>query len=199
MMHQRILTVLATLIFLSGGAYADVPFFNTIQKKMLEKGDVLTTSTPPTGGDGVAALVVGIVKAPVAKVWPVIRKCELYDQFMPRAKKSTLISRDGKKAVCELEISLPFPLSNLKSSVNSIERELSKGGFMRAWTLRSGTYKRNTGSWAVHPWQDNNEWTLVVYKIDVEPNTAIPDAILRKAQKSSLPGTIKAIRKRVGV
>ena len=195
MMPQRWWTMLSMLIFV-GAAHGAVPFFNPIQRKMLEEGKVLVTNLKPTGGDGVAALAMAVVKAPVAKVWPVIRDCHRYQEFMPRAKRTGRTNRVGNRAVCELEISLPFPLSNLKSKVNSVESQLKDGGRRRAWTLKEGTYKRNTGSWTIHPWDTNPEWTLLVYKIDVEPDNMIPDSFMRKAQASTLPDTLKAVRKR---
>lgn len=197
-MHVRPLLVLLTLALFGGVAHADIPFFNPLQKKLLEQGKVLVTPTKPTDDSGVAAYAVAVIKAPVAKVWPVVRDCQHFKKFMPRTKVSKLISRNGNKAVCFMEISMPFPLSNLHSEVDSIETELAGGGFKRSWKLRKGNYKRNSGSWALHPWEQNKDWTLIVYRIDVDPDMVIPDAILRKAQTGSLPDVFKAIRKRVG-
>lgn len=179
-------------------AHAEKPYLNRLQKQMLEDGKVIVSSMKPTNDSGVAAMAVAVMKAPVAKVWPVVRDCEHFHKFMPRAKKSEMRKKlSDTQMVCFLEVSMPFPLSNLHSEVLSTIKQLGKG-WRRSWTLREGNYKRNNGSWEVYPYGEGDGWSLLVYNIDVDPDMSIPDAILRKAQTGSLPDVFTAIRKRVG-
>ncbi len=164
-------------------------------KATLTQGEVIVERLDPTGGSGVAARAMGIVDATPAKVWPVVRDCEHFAKFMPRTKKSDLVSRKGTDSVCRVEIEMPFPFDNLWSVVRSSERETKEGGFQRVWTLMKGTYKRNNGRWSVYPWEGDK--SLLVYEIDVDPDMAIPDAIIRSAQTGSLPDVFEAVRKRV--
>lgn len=171
------------------------PDLSADKKTTLKKGEVIVERLDPTGGSGVAARAMGIVDAAPAKVWPVVRDCEHFAKFMPRTKSSELISRTGGDSVCKVEIEMPFPFDNLWSVVRSSERKTDEGGFQRVWTLMKGTYKRNNGRWSVYPWE--GEKSLLVYEIDVDPDVAIPDAIIRSAQTGSLPDVFEAVRKRV--
>lgn len=174
---------------------AGAPDVSTDAKATLTKGEVIVERLDPTGGSGVAARAMGIVDADPAKVWPVVRDCEHFAKFMPRTKSSALVSRKGSESVCKVEIEMPFPFDNLWSVVRSSERKTKEGGFQRVWTLMKGTYKRNNGRWSVYPWEGDK--SLLVYEIDVDPDMAIPDAIIRSAQTGSLPDVFEAVRKRV--
>ncbi len=199
-MRLAVALILATLTGLVSAAHAEKPYLNRLQKQMLEDDKVIVSSMTPTDNSGMAAMAVAIIKAPVDKVWPVVRDCEHFHKFMPRAKRSEMRKKlSDTQMVCFLEVSMPFPLSNLHSEVLSTNSTLPGGGMRRGWTLREGNYKRNTGSWEVYPYGTAEQgWSLLVYNIDVDPDMSIPDAILRKAQAGSLPDVFKAIRKRVG-
>lgn len=188
----------ALLTLVPSLAAAELPYFNRIQRKLLSEGEVLVTPQTPTDDSGVAALAMGVVNAPIARVWPVVRDCQHFSRFMPRAKKSELRSQKGNTMICFIEISMPVPLSNLESEVTSIVTENPDGSFKRTWTLNKGNYKRNNGSWEAFPWGDAKNQTLLVYRLDVDPDMSIPDAILRKAQTGSLPDMFNAVRARVG-
>lgn len=174
-------------------AMARTPAMSKGQKMLLDKGEVIVK--PLTRESGVAATVMGIIDAPPAKVWPVVRDCAHFKEFMPRTKNSELIKREGNVATCKVEISMPMPFSNLWSIVRSTETE--KGDeFERTWDLVEGTYKRNKGAWNVYPWADGQK-TLLIYFVDADPNISLPDAIIRSAQTGSLPDMYEAVRKRV--
>ncbi len=161
----------------------------------LEKGEVVVTLLEPTGGEGIAALARAVVDAPVEKVWPVVRDCQHFQSFMPRTKESRVSDAAGDQFTCYVEIEMPFPLSNLKASTRSTVRELPGGVHERRWALESGDYERNSGSWTVKPWAEGKK-ALLEYRIDVKPNSSVPDAIARRAQSSSLPEMFDAIRQR---
>ena len=180
-------------------ALAQAPPMTGGQAAKVDGGEVVVQEMKPTGGDGVAAWAAGVVNAPMDKVWPVIRDCEHFAKFMPRTKESKLLGKSGDTMDCKTVISMPFPLSNLWAHVRSTTTEHPGGGFTRAWTLLKGNYKRNNGSWTALPWRDDPNRTLIVYRIDVDPDMFVPDAIIRSAQTGSLPKVFTAVRKRVGV
>ncbi len=162
----------------------------------LERGEVVITPLQPTGGEGIAALARALVEAPPAAVWPVVRDCQHFSAFMPRTKVSRRSDDQGDEFTCFVEIEMPFPLSNLKSTTRSTVAPLPGGGHVRRWTLVSGDYERNGGSWAVKPWGASGQRSLLEYRVDVKPKMAMPDAIAQRAQSSSLPKLFEAIRVR---
>lgn len=187
--------VLLAVVF-AGAAQAGAPALDEKDRAKLEKGEVIVQSRRPTNNEGVAARAIAVVDAPPDRVWPVVRECQHFSKFMPRTKSSRLVSQEGEVMVCEVEISMPFPFSNLKAQTRATHETLDDGGFLRRWTLIKGSYKRNDGSWTLLPWGDGSR-TLAVYEIDANPDVSLPDAIIRSAQTGSLPDVFAAVRKRV--
>jgi len=188
-------------LYCCGGSPALQPdeLTNAEELRRLSEGEVLIVEMPPTGGEGVAAVAKGVIDAPVDTVWPIVRDCQHFHEFMPRTAKSELRARDGDEMTCFVEIDMPWPISNLKSETRSRIERLGGGAMRRSWTHAAGTYKRNNGSWLARPFPGRPDRTLLIYEIDVDPAMPIPDAILRKAQTGSLPKMFTAIAKRAGV
>lgn len=195
-MHSR--AVLLSLL-LSGPALAQpiqAPPLTQAETRQLEAGETVIHEARPTDNKGIGVRAFGLIDAPSAEVWPVLRDCQHFSLFMPRTKESSIKEEEGGP-LCHVELRLPFPLMNLWSDTRSVHREEPAGHFLRAWTLVRGTYRRNNGSWSIVPWGAEGKKSLVVYFIDSDPSILIPDAILRSAQTGSLPDVFAAIRKRV--
>jgi ribosome-associated toxin RatA of RatAB toxin-antitoxin module len=163
----------------------------------LSSEKVIYLEQEPFGGEGVALTACGLIDAPPAQVWPVLRDCESYEQFLPGVSESALLSRDGDVRLCEALIDLPFPLGDLQSVEKATERQLDGGGFERRWSLERGSYRRLEGSWTLLPAGPSGERTLGVYQLDMDPQTVVPDFLLRRAQSSTAPKMFAAIRDRV--
>lgn len=192
---------LVALLLLIGTAtaHAAPPALTASAEQKLRKGEVIIKELTPTGGEGVAARVTGLVDAPPGKVWPVITDCAAYQRFMPRTEKSAIrgtTPAGGQK--CFVELDMPFPFDNLWSVVDAMHETGADGSFVRRWTLLEGTYKRNSGSWSLYPF-DGGEKTLLVYQLDANPDISLPDWLIASAQSSTLPDLFAAVRKRVRV
>jgi len=182
------------------GAFATPVTASTLcdgRNSEITDGSVIVIERPPTDGRGVAIQACGRVDAPPEQVWPVMIQCDYFEEFLPSVASSKLLSRDGEVAVCETDINLPFPLSNIHSVTRNIETALESGGFAKRWTLVRGSYKRNVGSWTVLPWPEDANRTLLVYDVDIDPDSLIPDFILRRIQSSTAPDVFAAVRDRV--
>ncbi len=191
---------LASLTFLvASSSFAQpvtLPQLTEAELTRLKAGEVVTRETTPTGGKGVGAMAIGVIDAKSDEVWPVVRDCQHFWQFMPRTKKSSATVEEGVGPICHVELSLPFPLPNLWSDTTSVVREEPKGHYSRVWKLVRGTYHRNDGSWTVVPWAEGTK-SVVVYAIDSDPKMAVPDAFIRMGQAGALPEVLTSIRKRV--
>lgn len=163
----------------------------------LAAGRLVVVEEEPSGGGGVALRVCGVVDAAPTQVWPVVRDCGSYDRFMPHVERSALERREGDIAFCKTVVDLPFPFGELRSHTRVLERARPDGGFERHWTLLSGTYRHNNGSWTLRPWPGEAPRTLVVYRLDMEPDTLIPDVLLRRLQEVTVRQVFAAVRERV--
>ena len=188
---MRRVLALALAASWSVAAHAAPPDFKPDERARLERGEVLVKRQTPTGGSGVAARAAAILKVHPDKVWEVVNDCAHFKDFMPRTVKSE--PRDEGRA-CYVEVSMPFPLSNLWSETEVTKTFLDDGGRRRSWTLRRGTYEHVLGSWTVHPWGEGE--TLLLYSIDANPTVSVPDFILRSAQEGTLPDVFAAVRAR---
>jgi ribosome-associated toxin RatA of RatAB toxin-antitoxin module len=187
------------LLLASSVVFADpvaAPTLTDAEQKKLLAGEIVTRSTTPTDNKGVGAMAIGVVEGPTDEVFPVVRDCQHFWQFMPRTKKSWVKEEQGVGTICHVELTMPFPLPDLWSDSISIVKEEPKGHHYRGWTMVRGTYHRNDGYWTVVPWGDGSK-SLVVYSIDSDPKMAVPDALIRVGQAGSLPEVIGQIRKRV--
>lgn len=161
------------------------------------RGEVVYIEQSPAGGAGVALTACSVLDASAADVWPVLRDCELYQEFLPGVTRSGVRDRRGDTALCDALIDLPFPLGELRSVERVRERGLPDGGFERRWSLESGTYRRLEGSWTVLPWNGEEQRALLVYQLDMDPDTVVPDFALRRAQSATAPEVFAAISGRV--
>lgn len=160
----------------------------------LDGGEILVVARPVPGSSLPEVTARAVIDAPPEKLWAILQDCGNYQKTMSRVASSKELSRQGNKVVCQVEIGLPFPLSNL-TGVTEATHTIGPPKWVRAWKLISGDYDANTGSWTLTTWKDNPQRTLAVYKVHAVPKSSVPDAILRKAQKSALPAMMEHLRK----
>jgi ribosome-associated toxin RatA of RatAB toxin-antitoxin module len=172
------------------------PPLDSSEMTRLATGDILVRDFPPTGGKGVASRAIGVIDAPPAEVWAIVSTCKLFFQFMPRVKKSWVKTEPGVGELCHVELTMPFPLTDLWSDSTQVAREEPAGHFQLSWTMVRGSYHRSDGSWMLVPFGDGSK-CLVIYSVDTEPKMIIPDGLIRLGQNSSLPEVITRIRQRV--
>lgn len=186
---------LATFMLLGLAVFAVSPEARA-QDKGLAKGKIRVQTEKVKGSDIPRVVVTAVVDAPPPKVWEVVSNCDKFEQRMPNIEQARIVSAKGNVVICEVEIDLPFPLSNLTARTRGIHHVGPKV-WSRKWSLIRGDYSFNDGSWVLTPYGKDGKRTLVVYKVHAEPDTHVPDWVREKAQKSSLPKMIKRIRQEV--
>ncbi len=159
----------------------------------LSRGEIIITSRAIAGSDLPEVTVQAVVDTSPAKMWKIIDDCTHYKQNMQRVANSKELSRKGNVVVCEVEIELPFPLSNL-TGVTEATHVVGPPTWSRTWKLIRGDYEKNTGSWTLSAFDAEGKRTRATYKIHVIPKSNVPNALLRKAQRESLPKLIEHLR-----
>ena len=188
---------LSLLLLTASGVITSTAGFSADQIKRLKSNEIIIKRGTPADGKGVAATMMGIVKAPVRAVIPAVHDCEHFDEFVPRTVKSEERSRKGNHRVCFVEIEMPFPFDNVWSVADVYGVNERDGRFTRRWYTREGSFKKNLGSWSLIPWGPKKKQTLAIYQVETQPDMAVPNFIIRSAQGRSLPKLFKAIRNRV--
>ncbi len=147
-------------------------------------------------GSGAPRIVArSVMDMPAKKVWAIVSDCAHYKEHLPRVAASELLKKEGNVHTCKVTIDMPFPLSNLTGVTAAVHTE-SDAAMSRKWTLVSGDYKVNEGSWEVKAIDGGQ--TLVVYTIHVEPKTSVPGWIRESAQKKTLPELFERVKAEAG-
>lgn len=146
-------------------------------------------------------VVEGVIDAPPADAWAIISKCADYSKNMPRIVKSAELSRSGDEnsvwtVKCQVTAHLPFPLSDLTGITQAIHKVEPGVKYSREWTLVSGDYDINHGSWTLVAIDDGKK-TFATYKIRVKPKIALPTSWIASAQRSTLKDVILRLRENV--
>ena len=91
---------------------------------------------------------------------------------------------------------VPFPFSDLTSvSRAQLTVDAKNGNYTRAWTMISGDYEVNEGSWRLVA-VDGGAKTKVTYRIHVKPKLPLPDSLIASTQTTRLPQVIQYLRDR---
>ncbi len=163
-------------------------------KTRLEANEVVITTRAIAGSSLPEVTAQALIDAPAERIWAILQDCGNYQKNMQRVVRSKELSRQGNKVVCEVEIGLPFPLSNLVG-VTEATHVVGPPKWSRTWHLLRGDFEVNEGSWTLTHYQDDPKRTLAVYKVHAIPKSAVPDAILRKGQRSAIPDLFNHLRK----
>src|SRR6267142_2392872 len=162
--------------------------------------DDIKTWTEPESAGAPTYVAEGIVDAPPAEVWKLVSKCADYVKNMPSIAASRELSREGDErtkftTVCEVKADVPFPFSDLTSVSRATMTVDAGNGYTRAWTLIRGDYEVNDGSWRLVA-VDGGAKTKVTYRIHVKPNLPLPDSLIARSQRITLPQVIQYLRDR---
>ena len=160
-----------------------------------EKGKVEIKSFAVTGSSAPRIVARAVVDMPAKKLWAVVSDCAHYKERLPRVAASELVKKEGNVHTCKVTIAMPFPLSNLTGVTAAVHTE-SETAMSRRWTLVSGDYNVNEGSWEVKALDGGQ--SLLVYTIHAEPKTSVPDWIRESAQKKTLPELFERVKVEAG-
>jgi ribosome-associated toxin RatA of RatAB toxin-antitoxin module len=158
-------------------------------------GQVEIKSYAVTGSSTPRIVARGVMDVPAKKVWAIVSDCAHYKEHLPRVAASELLKKEGNVHTCKVTIDMPFPLSNLTGVTSAVHTE-SDTAMSRKWTLVSGDYTVNEGSWEVKALDGGQ--SLVVYTIHAEPKTSVPEWIRETAQKKTLPELFERVKAEAG-
>lgn len=162
----------------------------------LDKGELVTSAKKVPGSEFPQSVGMMVIDAPARAIWGVIDRCGDYKRTMQRVKTSKEIWRKGSKVRCDVVIDMPSPLDDLRTVTDAVHTVVPGRKYVRAWKMVSGDFKSNAGSWTLVPFDESGSRTLVIYKVHAVPKTAVPDMVIRLAQKKALPKALEHLRSR---
>ncbi len=162
----------------------------------LTAGEIIVETKNVKGSDIPQAIVTAVIDAPPADVWALISDCSKYKTNMIRVVEAREISRKGNDVTCEVTTGMPFPFSNLRAKTLA-KHTVGPPVWSREWNLIEGDFVSNTGGWRIQAFDLEGTKSLVVYTVHAVPDMMVPDSLIRKAQRDTLPDLMKHLRKKV--
>jgi ribosome-associated toxin RatA of RatAB toxin-antitoxin module len=165
----------------------------------LAADDIKVWSEPVAGSDVPWSIVEGTIAAPAPVVWGIVSNCNDYQKNMPSIAGARELSRTGDPSssfttVCEVTADMPFPLSDLTSVSKAVHTVEPGKRYVRAWTMISGDYDYNEGSWTIVSVDDKT--SKATYRLRVRPKMPVPDSMLGTFQAGTMPKIIQKLRAR---
>ena len=198
---MSLLPALSLLVLLTG---AGEPAWQQVARD----DGISVLARTPEGGSVSEVKATTLVDAPPHDVWRVIRDYTNYTKTMPYTQESRVLAseQDGKVTVFYCLVNAP--LVDKRDFIIRIRDESDwkegKGFLKTAWTAategvppeREGVVrvKLNTGYWLLEPREEGKK-TFVTYYLYTDPGGSLPKWIADKANKTSVPDVLRAVRK----
>ena len=164
----------------------------------ISKGKIIKTLYEEPGQRLKKGVAVGVIKAPVVRVWKVITDYEHFPEFWPHMKKKSKKLRDeGNLTFFEGHLDLVWPVKDVSYQIKLVH-DIKKHKV--SWKMIPGTgvnLVQNYGSWKLEPFGKDKKHTKVIYTLFAETVQKIPKFIMDITTKMTLSDVIKAVRKRV--
>ncbi len=198
---MSILPALSLLVLLAG---ATEPAWQQVAR---DDGITVLARTPE-GGSVSEVKATALVAAPPHDVWRVIRDYDNYSKTMPYTDESRVLASEQEGKVTVFYCLVNAPLVDKRDFIIRIrdESDWKDGqGFLKTtWTVttdgapavREGVVrvKLNNGYWLLEPREEGKK-TFVTYYLYTDPGGSLPKWIADKANKTSVPDVLRAVRK----
>lgn len=133
---------------------------------------------------------VGLIQAPVAKVWKALTNYGDYQNFMPRIASSRLEVRKGNLAQATLTLDVPWPFTGTWYTNRYVE---TPGVHSIRWSMLKGSIKHNEGSWQL---KAQGNATLAHYTVKADLGVpVIPQWMYGEVTKSTIPSIFAAVER----
>jgi hypothetical protein len=189
----------------------------------LMRGKIITQTIRLPNSNTYECRAVGVVYAPIERVWKVLCDYNRFKEFMPNFSESFLVHPDAIQRILNKEINdwPKFEKFLLKSKIEKTENDVlyfynrlnlpwplkdryyilkmvqNSENYNFRWTQFIGNTKVNDGSWELIPFRGSKRKTLAIYTLITDPGISFSPALTRLAIKITLPGTVKSVKKRV--
>ncbi len=168
------------------------------QKRVLASGGVHVDVKK--SGNANIGTVIGLVKAPVSEIAPLVADCGKYSDWRESLLNTSVVTRESSSVlVCKGTAKVPFPASNRNGHFR-VENKNEKVGGVDSFTSVYG-YIEGTGNledmfgyWLLQPFDGNPEYTVIKHILSVDIGGWIPDFLIRWATSRVLPDTIYGVR-----
>ncbi len=198
---MSLLPALSLLVLLAGAN-------ETAWQQVARDDGIIVLARKPEGGSVSEVKATALVEAPPHDVWRVIRDYTNYTKTMPYTDESRVLASEQDGKVIVFHCLVNAPLVDKRDFIIRIRDESDwkdgKGFLKTAWTVTTDgapaeredvvRVKLNDGYWLLEPREEGKK-TFVTYYLYTDPGGSLPKWIADKANKTSVPDVLRAVRK----
>lgn len=198
---MSLLPTLSLLVLLTGAA-------EPAWQQVTNADGITVQARTPEGGSVSEVKATALVDAPPHDVWRVIRDYNHYTKTMPYTEESRVLAseQDGKVIVFHCLVNAPLVDKRdfIIRIVDDSDWKEGKGFLKTSWTVttqgappeKEGVVrvKLNNGYWLLEPREEGKK-TFVTYYLYTDPGGSVPKWIADRANKTSVPDVLRAVRK----
>jgi hypothetical protein len=171
--------------------YADL---NALAERLPPR-KLITRTFEQKGTEILGGLSIGLIKAPVDKVLPVIMAYQNFKDMLPFFKESTLLGSGGERTLVHVKIELAKGVVKLWGNLEFIESKEKQGILVINGGLMQGNMKVFLARFEIAPTKSGD--TLILVRLLVDPDINIAkDAKVNKYNQVNARRFIRAIRDR---
>ncbi|MBN1904571.1 MAG: hypothetical protein JW927_05685 [Deltaproteobacteria bacterium] len=176
------------------GTEAAGPDFTDNLGKVVKQGDNYKIRLLDSGGEGVkTAEAVFLIKARPETVFIAVTDFDHYPEFMPNIVKAIPVSSNNENK--KYSFTLKVALWDIEYTL--LLKPGNKGdSYSLDWTFVEGDIKDTTGSWRIRPYEEDNRYSLIYYRVKTDPGRFVPDWVADRLSTKSIPDMIEAVSKR---
>lgn len=183
------------ILFICPGTKAAGPDFPDNLGKIVKEDDNYKIRLLDENKGGVkTAEAVFLVKARPEAVFRAVTDFDHYPEFMPNIVKATPV-RSTNSGDKKYSFTLNVALWDIEYTL------LLKPGhkdnlYTLDWKYVEGDIKDTTGSWKIRPYDKDNGYSMIFYRVKTDPGRFVPDWVADRLSTQSIPDMIEAVRKR---
>lgn len=164
----------------------------------LAAGEIITQRREtPKDKTGVHVAAFAIIRGTQEQVFDIVADCKRQPEFMPNFKACDMVTPDKPLPPNERwnENRLEFGFFPLTIKIAIVQHAKLYPPHKLTWNRVRGDTKVSEGYWRVIPLGPGVN--LLAYDTLSDPGGAVPDFVQRSLTENALPGTVKAVRKRM--
>jgi ribosome-associated toxin RatA of RatAB toxin-antitoxin module len=171
-------------------------------KVIHQRNGIRVGARPVKDSDYPEYLIQAIVETDIDRLWEVISDVESYPEFMPYVVKTQIVKEEADSIYVYQRVDPP--IGSDRDFTMKVRIEKKDGLYVRRFDSCTEECPAKlekvirvsccTGSWTFKKLDDKR--SLIKYQLHTNPGGSMPAWLTRKANKTSLPGVVDAVRKR---
>lgn len=176
------------------GTEAAGPDFTDTLGKIVKEGDNYKIRLLDEKQGGVkTAEAVFLIKAKPEAIFRAVTDFDHYPEFMPNIVSATQVEDKGGDKKYRFTLKVAF--WDIKYTL--LLKPGHKSDFYSLdWVFVEGDIRDTTGSWRIGPYEKDNKYSLIFYRVKTDPGRFMPDWVADRLSTRSIPDMIEAVTKR---